>query len=123
MKNGWREVARVGPTGDGYPHVLVDAHGWCLRLGPDRRDEKYYSGLPTLLQGLIEHLTRRHLRDRGPLTSATAMLAEVRVALYQAFRCGTTLAAAMSNQSSIRPLEPSSPPPSGPDPFSPTEAA
>jgi hypothetical protein len=123
MKGGWTEVARIGTQGERFPHVLVDAHGWCLRLGPVRRDEKYYSGLPTLLQGLVEHLTRRHLRDRGPLTCAAAMLAEVRAALDQAARCGTTLAAAMRNQSSIRPLEPSSPPASGPDLFSPTEAA
>jgi len=123
MKNGWNEVARVGASGDGYPHVLVDAHGWCLRLGPDKRDEKYYSGLPPLLQGMVEQLTRRHLRDRGPLMSAAAMLTEVRTALDQAARCGTSLAVAMRNQSSIRPLEPSSPPPPGPDLFSPTEAA
>src|SRR5262245_8099682 len=123
MKAGWTEVARVGVSNDGYPHVLVDAHGWCLRMGPGHRGERYYSGLPTLLQGLVEHLTRHHLRDRGSLISAAAMLAEVRAALDQAARCGATLAAALRTQSPMRSLEPLSPSLPGPDLFSPTEAA
>ena len=60
MSEAWREVARLGKRGEKYPHILVDSHGWCLRLGPrDREDEKYFSSLPTLLQGLSEHLLRR----------------------------------------------------------------
>jgi hypothetical protein len=51
------------------------------------------------------------------------MLAEVRVALDKAERCGLTLAAAMRNQSPIRPLEPSNPSTGGPDVSSSTEAA
>ena len=60
MSEAWREVARLGKKGERYPHILVDSHGWCLRLGArDREDDKYYSSLPTLLQGLLEHLLRR----------------------------------------------------------------
>ena len=62
MSEAWREVARLGQTGERYPHVLADTHGWCLRLGPrDRTDNRYYSSYPNLLQGLIEHLMRRGL--------------------------------------------------------------
>ena len=123
MKNGWNEVARLGTAEDGYPHVLVDAHGWCLRLGRARPDEKYYSGLPSLLQGLIEHVVRRHLRDCGTLNSATAMLAEVRAALDQAARFQGTLEAMTRQQSSIRPLEPLEGTTPAPDLFPPVRAA
>ena len=42
--------------------VSPRTHGWCLRLGPKRsEDDKYYSSLSSLLGGLIEHFTRRHL--------------------------------------------------------------
>ena len=70
MSEAWREVARLGKKGEKYPHILVDSHGWCLRLGPrDREDEKYYSSLQNLLQGLYEHLLRRKDREsaRGVL--------------------------------------------------------
>ena len=64
MSEAWREVARLGKKGEKYPHILVDSHGWCLRLGPrGREDEKYYSSLPNLLQGLYEHLLRRKDRE------------------------------------------------------------
>ena len=60
MSEAWREVARLGMKGEKYPHILVDSHGWCLRLGPrDREDDKYYSSLLALLQGLLEHFLRR----------------------------------------------------------------
>lgn len=66
MGEAWREVARLGKKGEKYPHILVDSHGWCLRLGPrDREDEKYYSSLPTLLGGLHEHLVRRKDHERA----------------------------------------------------------
>lgn len=62
MSKGWKEVARLGGPGARYPQVLVDAHGWCLRLGRNRRqDEKYYSNLSSLLGGVIEHTARRRL--------------------------------------------------------------
>ena len=69
MSEAWREVARIGKKGEKYPHLLVDSHGWCLRLGPrDREDEKYYSSLPNLLQGLYEHLLRRKDRESARAT-------------------------------------------------------
>ncbi len=78
MSEAWREVARLGKKGEKYPHILVDSHGWCLRLGPrDREDEKYYSSLPNLLQGLYEHLLRRKDRE-----SARAVL-EMKAILIQ----------------------------------------
>ena len=64
MGNGWKEVARLGGPGARYPQILVDGHGWCLRLGRHtRHDEKYYSSLPNLLGGLIEHTIRRRLMN------------------------------------------------------------
>jgi hypothetical protein len=78
MSEAWREAARLGKKGEKYPHILVDSHGWCLRLGPrGREDEKYYSSLPNLLQGLYEHLLRRKDRD-----SARAVL-EMKTILIQ----------------------------------------
>ena len=70
MSEAWREVARLGKKGEKYPHILVDSHGWCLRLGArEKEDDKYYSSLPNLLQGLYEHLLRRpdHESARGVL--------------------------------------------------------
>src|SRR5438128_2537916 len=86
MKTGWKEVARLGAEAPGYPHVLVDAHGWCLRLGRQRREDRYYSNLPSLLQGLIEQLARTRLCHCPALMSASAMLEEVRAALEEAAR-------------------------------------
>ncbi|SRR5260221_8842480 len=64
MSEAWREVARLGKKGEKYPHILVDSHGWCLRIGSrDREDEKYFSSLLTLLKGLSEHLIRRKDHD------------------------------------------------------------
>lgn len=64
MSKGWKEVARLGVAGSRYPHILVDAHGWCLRMGTrPRTDEKYYSNLPSLFQGLLEHSVRRRLME------------------------------------------------------------
>lgn len=84
MKTGWKEVARLGAEGARYPHILVDAHNWWLRLGRKRGEERYYSNLPSLLQGLIEQLARARLRQCPVLMSASAMLAEVRAALEEA---------------------------------------
>jgi hypothetical protein len=109
MNNGWYEVARLGLFPRDYPHVLVDKHGWCLRLGPE--EDKYYSSMPTLLQGLIEHLLRRRLREAGPLLCAQSMLAAVRAALEEAGRLP------MPNQSPIQPPGMSKAPPTGPDLF------
>ena len=91
MKKGWRLVAMLGAEGQHFPHVLVDAHGWCLRLGRERGEERYYSNLPSLLQGLIEQLARARLRQCPVLFSASAMLAEVRAALDEAAGCRKAL--------------------------------
>ena len=72
MSEAWRKVARLGRKGERYPHILVDSHGWCLRLGPrDRDDEKYYSSFLTLLQGLLEHFLRR--KDKESARAVTEM--------------------------------------------------
>ncbi len=79
MKTGWKEVARLGTQGSRYPHVLVDTHGWCLRLGPDpRRDDKFFSRLSPLLEGLIEHLVRRRLILVRPILDIRELAEEVR---------------------------------------------
>lgn len=85
MSKGWREVARLGGTGARYPHVLADAHGWCLRLGPkSRTDEKYYSSLPVLLHGLVQHAVRRRLMALSASLDLQELCREVRDALHTA---------------------------------------
>ena len=123
MKNGWNEVTRLG-SGDGnYPHVLVDVHGWCLRLGRERGQEKYYSSLPSLLEGLIEHLTRSRLRHCPTLMTAAAMLTEVRAALDEAAAHRQSLIALIGRELPIRPLVPPDTKFSPPSLFPPVEAA
>lgn len=94
MSKGWREVARLGGAGARYPHVLADAHGWCLRFGRNARtDEKYYSSLPVLLQGLVGHLTRRRLLALSAPLDLAELCREVRDALHTALGlCHETLA-------------------------------
>ena len=121
MKTGWKEVARLGTGSAGYPHILVDAHGWCLRLGRERREERYYSSLPTLLQGLIEQLARARLRQCPILMSASAMLAEVRAALEEAADGRKALLALPALP--IRPLDATNAEFSPPTLFPPVEAA
>ena len=71
MKRGWNEVARLGRTGSRYPHVLVDRHGWCLRLGASHRgDERYFATLPSLLEGVVEHCVRARMVDRAGVAPA-----------------------------------------------------
>jgi hypothetical protein len=85
MSKGWREVARLGGSGARYPHLLADPHGWCLRLGPrSRGDDKYYSSLPVLLQGLVEQVTRRRLLSLSGALELRLLLGEVRDALKSA---------------------------------------
>jgi hypothetical protein len=85
MSKGWREVARLGGTGARYPHVLADAQGWCLRLGPkSRTDEKYYSSLPLLLHGLVQHAARRRLMALSASLDLQELCREVRDALHAA---------------------------------------
>jgi hypothetical protein len=92
MKHGWNEVARLGKNGKRYPHLLVDAHGWCLRLGSDRkRDDKYYSRLTTLLEGLAEQGVRRDLVDSGSVSGIHELTRAVRSALARMIRLGRRL--------------------------------
>lgn len=123
MKTGWKEVARLGTEGAGYPHVMVDAHGWCLRLGRERGEERYYSNLPSLLQGLIEQLARGRLRQCPVLMSASAMLAEVRAALAEAADGRKALLALALQELPIRPMETPNAEFSPPALFPPVEAA
>jgi len=95
MKTGWKEVACLGEAGGKYPHVLVDAHGWCLRLGPKPgTDDKYYSGLPALMEGLVEHFLRRRWMEGSPVRGVDALLGEVRRTLAEV----TTSAARFSER-------------------------
>ncbi|HEX7897827.1 MAG TPA: hypothetical protein VF950_08715 [Planctomycetota bacterium] len=85
MSKGWRLVSRLGAAGTRYPHVLVDSHGWCLRLGANtRQDEKYYSSFPNLLQGMVEHFARRRLAATAPLSSLMELVGEVKDAMRTA---------------------------------------
>lgn len=84
MSNGWKKVALLG-KGGGYPHLLADSHGWCLKLGPSaRQDEKYYTRFPNLLGGLIEHLMRRRLGSTGAVEGLEELAAAVRSTLREA---------------------------------------
>jgi hypothetical protein len=123
VKSGWNEVARLGPEPERYPHILVDKHGWCLRLGRGGGDEKYYSSLPTLLQGLVEHVERRHPQDAPLLLAANAMLVEIRAAYELAFEYGRRLAAAMGQELPISRFQPAVTASPEPSLFPPANAA
>lgn len=85
MTKGWKEIARLGGAAARYPHVLADAHGWCLRWGRNpRSDEKYYSSLPLLLHGLVEHTARRRLLAVGAALEIEELAVEIRDALASA---------------------------------------
>lgn len=104
MKQGWNEVARLGMHGKQYPHLLVDAHGWCLRLGSDRkRDDKYYSRLTTLLEGLIEQGVRRDLVDAGSASGILELTQAVRSALARMVRLGRRLETTPQQSPLMRP--------------------
>lgn len=86
MAKGWRLVARLGGSKARYPHILVDAHGWCLRWGPvPRDDDKFYSRFETVLEGLVEHCIRRRLLQLGSVLEPQGLLEEVRD-VFQAAR-------------------------------------
>lgn len=85
MSKGWHLVARLGGTAAQYPHILVDARGWCLRLGPNHKnDEKYFSSLPALLHALVEHFVRRRLAGISTVLDLKNLASEVREALRSA---------------------------------------
>ncbi len=115
MRTGWKEVARLGMDGARYPHVLVDPHGWCLRLGPDpRRDEKYYSGLPTLLQGAVEQGVRRSLMTTAIATGLEELRRQVQRAIQNVTAQRETLLQEIARQSPIKRLSASEEAPEGP---------
>ena len=85
MKRGWNEVARLGRKGSQYPRVLADRRGWCLRLGPNpESDDRYYSNLPSLAEGLIEHYMRRRLAEKGAGSSLKELVKDIRAELAEA---------------------------------------
>jgi hypothetical protein len=93
MKNGWREVARFGIDGACYPQILVDGHGWCLRMGPSsRQDDKYYSSFGSVFEGLREHTLRRCLPTEPPAQGFKEFERAVRNALSRAAQLGRALA-------------------------------
>ena len=85
MKRGWRLVAKLGTVAPHFPHILADPHGWALRLGPnDHADMKYFSSLPNVFAGLVEHLVRRRLGTEHPILSSVNLVGEVRRELAHA---------------------------------------
>lgn len=85
MSAKWKEVARLGGSGARYPHLLADPHGWCVRWGPNRsKDDKYYSNLHSLLEGMVEHTVRRRLWVLSAALDLPAFVEEVRDALRSA---------------------------------------
>ena len=77
MKRGWSEVGRLGRSGSLFPHVLVSRSGWFLRMGPNSKEhDRYYSGLPSLLQGLIEHVVRRRMGETPEIGSIKDLVRE-----------------------------------------------
>ena len=93
MRSAFRLVARLGPDPHGYPWILADARNWVLRLGPGHGDDdRYYSNLPSLIEGLTAHWVRRRL---GPADGLQLLLQEHRAALAEARELGRRVAAAL----------------------------
>lgn len=95
VKKSQCKLARLGFGKGGYPHVLVDRHGWCLRLGRQPGNYRYYSTLPLLLQAVIEHVGRQRLPATDSPLCAGAMRSAVRTALRWAVRVGKAQALRM----------------------------
>src|SRR5579862_2697295 len=90
MSSGWKRVATLGAQGAGYPQILVDNHGWCLRMGPSaRQDEKYYSSFSGLLQGLVEHFLRRRMKSADVFGGLQDMARAVEAAVRKAGELST----------------------------------
>lgn len=104
MKTGFTLVARLGSAGDRYPHILVDAHNWALRLGPSyRRDEKYYSSLPSLFQGMADHLLRRGM-SQTPVDGFEALARELKAGMKDLCDLATTCLEKLGNERQALPL-------------------
>jgi hypothetical protein len=111
MSEAWRAVARLGRSGEAYPHVLADSHGWCLRLGPRAQgDEKYYSSFATLLGGLTEHFLRRRLGKDVQLQNLLNLRNEVGCHLKHIASLGAELDWQLGEPAPQRPQEPSGSP-------------
>lgn len=106
MSKGWHLVARLGGSAARYPHVLADAHGWCLRLGPvPRDDDRFYSRLETLLEGLVEHCCRRRLARLGTVLDPKGLLEEVRDTLASVRDLAVTAVQASVQEAFVRALD------------------
>ena len=104
MKTGWKLVARLGTSGPGYPHLLVDRHGWCLRLGPNPKvDDKFYSRLLFLLEGLIEQALRGDVLTMPAAAGVGELRAILRESLRSTIDLGERLEKSLK-ESPIRPL-------------------
>jgi len=102
VKTGWKLVARLGMSGPSYPHVLVDRHGWCLRLGPNPKvDDKYYSRLLFLLEGLVEQALRRDVLTMPVAAGIGELRATLRESLRSTIDLGERLEKALK-ESPIR---------------------
>jgi hypothetical protein len=89
-------VARIGAGPGGYPWILADTRNWVLRLGTSRgEDEKYFSSLPCLLEGVLAHLLRRRLGQGGVIEGVELLIREHRASLEYAKELGQRLAAAL----------------------------
>jgi hypothetical protein len=78
MSKGWHEVARLGGAGARYPHLLVNRHGWCLRMGSkSNADDKLYSSLGSLFSGLVEHFVRRRMAGVAAILDLKACSLEI----------------------------------------------
>ena len=91
MRTAFRLVARLGPEPHGYPWILADGRNWVLRL---RRgdDDRFYSTLPSLIEGMTAHWLRRRL---GPVNGLHQLLQDHRKAIAEAQELGRRLAAAL----------------------------
>jgi hypothetical protein len=79
MKVGWRLVAKLGDRDPHFPHLLVDPYGWGLRLNSNpHAGIKYFSSLPTLWTGLVEHAIRQNLGAAHPILSVPELAQELR---------------------------------------------
>jgi hypothetical protein len=105
LKTGWKLVARLGMSGPGYPHLLVDRHGWCLRFGPNPRvDDKFYSRLLFLMEGLVEQGLRRAVLTIPAATEIGELRAILRESLRSTVDLGERLEKVL-RESPIRPLD------------------
>lgn len=123
MSEAWHEVARLGDTAGGYPHALVDSHGWCLRLGPRKRiDERYYSSVQSLVLGLTEHGLRSRLGALEGWKTVEELQRLVLAYLKEAATLGAKLEQKLGTPAHLRPVPGPGSAPSTPAPPEPLGA-